>query len=309
MIPYDRDNWVRTCFSWTGTVLPQVLGQVGMLTGFCLLLYLVNEFALPHYLKLPIEDTAALTVLGVALSMLIVFRTNSSNNRYWEARSHWGMLINTSRNLIRLAAQAAGPADDLARLLTAYLFVLKEQLRDNPDLTSIRHLVPGRVMERLEQVGNRAQILAAFMTEWVLSRQTEGRLNPYTAMRLEALIEVLVDQQGACEKIHRTPLPFVYASLIKQVLFVYLLTLPFILVPRMTFMAPLIVAVLSLGLLGIENAGVELEDPFGLEPNHLPLDQLCAMVARDVADLTTKSSSGSNYSIQSELPSKTNGAQ
>jgi putative membrane protein len=300
MITYDRDSWVRTCFSWTGTVLPQVLGHVGFLTGFCLLVYIVDDFVLPDYLRLPSEDTAGLTVLGVALSMLIVFRTNSSNNRFWEARSHWGMLINTSRNLIRLAAQAAGPADDLARLLTAYLLVLKEQLRDNPDLTLIRHLVPGRVMDRLEQVSNRAQILAAFMTEWVLSRQTEGRLNPYTAMRLESLIELLVDSQGACEKIHRTPLPFVYASLIKQVLLVYLLILPFVLVPRMSFLAPLMVAVLSLGLLGIENAGVELEDPFGLEPNHLPLDQICNMIARDVADLTTKSSPGSEASSSSE---------
>ncbi len=100
------------------------------------------------------------------------------------------------------------------------------------------------------------------------------------------LIDILVDNQGGCEKIHRTPLPFVYAALIKQVLFVYLGSLPFVLVPAISFMAPVITAVVSLGMLGIEEAGVEVEDPFGLEPNHLPLDQICAMIGRDLADLS-----------------------
>ena len=84
-----------------------------------------------------------------------------------------------------------------------------------------------------------------------------------------------VDNQGGCEKIRRTPLPFVYAALIKQVLLLYLATLPFVLVPKMGFVAPLVVVGVSLGMLGIEEAGVEIEDPFGLDPNHLPLDEIC----------------------------------
>lgn len=288
MINYDRDSWIKTCFAWTGTVLPQVLGQVGFFTAFTLLICIIDS-KLPHYLQLPKEDyaSAGLTVLGVALSMLIVFRTNSSNNRFWEARSYWGMLINNSRNLGRLAAEAAGPADDLGRMLTAYLILIKEQLRDNPDLDCVHQFLPGRIITRLKTVSNRASVLASYMTNWVLTRQKEGRIHPITAMKMETLIGNLLDCQGGCEKIHRTPLPFVYASLIKQVLYAYLFTLTFILVPRLNFMAPVIVGVLALGLLGIENAGVEIEDPFGYDPNHLPLEQICSMVAKDLIDLTS----------------------
>ncbi len=172
MIDYDRTSWWRTCFSWQGSVLPRVLGLVGLLTGFCLALYFLNEKVLiPCKMPLPRVDTVGHTVLGVALSMLIVFRTNSSNNRFWEARSHWGMLVNTTRNLVRLGAEAAPPADDLARMVTAYVVLLKEQLRDNRDLACVRHLLPGRVLERLAAVGNPAQVLAGFLTEWVLVRQ------------------------------------------------------------------------------------------------------------------------------------------
>ena len=289
MIQYDRTSWWRNCFSWRGTILPHVLGLVGLLTGFSLALYLLNDLVLkpkPWQTPLPKLDAVGHTVLGVALGMLIVFRTNSSNNRFWEARSHWGMIVNTTRNLVRLGAVAAPPADDLARLVTAYVLLLKEQLRDHHDLDSIRPLLPGRILERLAKVSNPAQVLAGFMTEWVVTRQAERRLEPLLAQRMEMLIGTLLDSQGGCEKIHRTPLPFVYAALIKQVLFVYLFTLPFVLVPVMSFMAPLIMGVVSLGMLGIEEAGVEVEDPFGLEPNHLPLDQICATIGRDLADLT-----------------------
>ncbi|MFO0846242.1 MAG: bestrophin family ion channel [Gemmataceae bacterium] len=285
MIDYDRNNWWRTCFAWRGTVLPHVLDRVGLLTAFCLLFYVLNEHVLDKHSRLNEFDPLGHSVLGVALSMLIVFRTNSANSRFWEARSHWGMVVNCSRNLIRMGATYAGPAEDLARLVSAYVLLVREQLRDNFDTTPIRHLVPGRVMARLEGVKNPAHILAGFMSEWVATRLAEGRLSAILAARMEELIGLLVDNQGACEKIHKTPLPFVYAALIKQVLLFYLATLPFVLVPKMHFLAPLVVAGVSLGMLGIEEAGVEIEDPFRLDPNHLPLDAICEMIRRDADDM------------------------
>lgn len=288
MIDYDRAAWWRNCFAWRGTVLLHVLDRVGLLTGFCLVLYFIDEYVLkPNGVALPGLDPLGHNVLGVALSMLIVFRTNSSNNRFWEARSHWGMFVNTSRNLVRMASAYGPPSEELARIVAAYVFLVKEQLRDHCDLAAIRNLIPGRIMVRLESVKNPAQVLALSMSDWIQRRVAEGRVPPVVATKMEELVCILIDNQGGCEKIHRTPLPFVYAALIKQVLFLYLATLPFVLVPKMTFMAPLVVAGVSLGMLGIEEAGVEIEDPFGLDLNHLPLDQICEMIRRDVEDLAS----------------------
>jgi putative membrane protein len=290
VIEYDRTSWWQTCFSWSGTVLPHVLARVGLLTGLCLALYGLNELVLrPQQRPLKGLEATGHTVLGVALSLLIVFRTNSVYGRFWEARSHWGMIVNTSRNLVRLGATYAPPADDLARLVTAYVLTLKEQLRDDHDLEGIRPLVSGRVLERLKGTNNHAQILACSLSEWIGGRLAAGKIDSILAARLEALVATLVDSQGGCEKIRRTPLPFVYAALIKQVLFLYLATLPLVLVPAMNFVAPLVQMGVSLSLLGIEEAGVEIEDPFGLELNSLPLDQICAGIARDVADLAAQS--------------------
>ena len=286
MIDYDRNEffWIATAFR--GTVLPHVLGRAGLLTLLCLALYAADEWLIkPNGGKLEALDPLGHSVLGVALSMLIVFRTNSSNGRYWEARSHWGMLVNTSRSLVRMAAAYSGHADDLARLVAAYVVQVREQLRGSKDTSLLRNLLSGRQLDRLHGANNPASVLAGLMSEWVAERLKAGQLDPMMAMKMEGLIVTLLDQQGGCEKILKTPLPFVYAALIKQALLFYLATLPLVLVPKMGVVAPLVVAGVALVMLGIEEAGVEIECPFGLDPNHLPLEAICQMIATDAADL------------------------
>src|SRR5262249_11911442 len=160
--------------------------------------------------------------------------------------------------------------------------LVREQLRDHVDLACIRPLVPGRVMARLEGVSNPASVLAGVMSEWVASRLAEGRLDAMMASPMEALVGVLVDNQGGLEELHRAPVAFVAGALIKQALLCSRGTPRCVLVPTMNFAAPLVVAGLSLGMLGIEEAGVEIEDPFALDPNHLPLEQICDKIRRDV---------------------------
>jgi ion channel-forming bestrophin family protein len=288
VIEYDRTSWWRTCLAVRGTVLPHVLGRVGLLTTYALMLCLVNEFVLRKYNdQLPALDPLGHTVMGTALGMLIVFRTNSSYNRFWEARSHWGAIVNASRNLARAAAVYAPPAGELARLIAAYVLALKEHLRGSRDLSELRSHVPGRLLEEVAAAGNPPAILARTQSRWIATRLAEGRIDTIQASRMEGLVAALTDAQGGCEKILKTPLPFTYAALIKQVLLLYLVSLPLVLIDKFWFAAPLVVAGVSLGLLGIEEAGVEIEDPFGTGPNHLPLDRICETIVRDTAALAS----------------------
>jgi putative membrane protein len=95
----------------------------------------------------------------------------------------------------------------------------------------------------------------------------------------------MVENEGGCERIGKTPIPFAYAVHIKQMLTVYLLTLPFVLVPKMDIVSVFVVAGITFGLVGIEEAGVEIENPFGTEPNDLPLEEFCALIAQNAAEL------------------------
>jgi putative membrane protein len=284
LIEYKRTSWWRTCLAFHGTVLPQVLGRVGILTGFSLGLCLLNDYLLVRMgIGVPALDQLGHSVLGLAISLIIVFRTNTSHSRFWEARTLWGSLVNNARSLVRMGAVFAGPANELARLVSAYVLAIKQNLRNDRDLSEVRPLVTGSLYDDLHKAGNPPSVLARAMSEWVRRRQREGRLDSVAAMAMDRVITDLVAAQGGCERIQRTPLPFVYASLIKLLILVYLVTLPFVLVAKMDYAAPLVVAVVALAMLGIEEAGVEIEDPFGGGPNHLALDQICTLIARDAA--------------------------
>src|SRR5690348_13225232 len=39
------------------------------------------------------------SLLGFVISLLLVFRTNTAYDRWWEGRKLWGQLVNVSRNL------------------------------------------------------------------------------------------------------------------------------------------------------------------------------------------------------------------
>ncbi len=286
MIIYNRNAWTKLAFSYKGTVIPAILGRVAMITSLSLLLHLLKELLPPDWTNLHL-DPLGHTILGSTIGLLIVFRTNASNARYWEARSHWGIMINSSRTLARMGhIYGGGQADDLANLISGYVLAVKQTLRNDIDLDEISHLVPANLYEKATRSGNPPTIIARGISEWIFRRQAEGKLDYRMAQSMEELLTKMADCQGGCEKISKTPLPYVYATLIKQILLVYLFTLPFVLLEKMGLAGPIIVAVVSLGMLGIEEAGVETEAPFGTDPNDLPLEQLCLTISRDTHQVT-----------------------
>jgi putative membrane protein len=123
------------------------------------------------------------------------------------------------------------------------------------------------------------------MSAWVKDQAVRGVINPEITRHLETQIAELVSAQGGCEKIQKTPLPFAYVSMIKLLILVYLITLPMVTCERFGWWSPILVAVLSLGMFGMEETSVEIEDPFGTNPNCLNLDVLTITIARDTGQL------------------------
>lgn len=292
MIEYDRNSWWRTAFSVRGTILPHVCGRVSEMTLWSVLLtYLyTNNISLGwiRWEHFTLQDTTIHAFLGSVLGFLIVFRVNASNNRYWEGRSHWGMLINNTRSLVRYAAAHAPKSSDLADLVAGYVLCLKQGLRNNRDLSETKEYLPPGVLHDAEHFGNPSTAVAAAMSDWITARQKEGHLGPVDVRHLEDLIATLVNAQGGCEKIQKTPLPFVYAAMIKQLIFVYIATLPIVLVMKHGWWTPLFVAAVAVGFFGIEEASVETEDPFGLDDNCLDLEAYCLTIIRDTGQLAAR---------------------
>ncbi|MES2791638.1 MAG: bestrophin family ion channel [Planctomycetota bacterium] len=290
MIQYPRTSWWQVVLSYRGTVLPSILGRVTAMVLLALAVEYLYSFSVSAGWIVKqgpgLVDPAGYAVVGSLLGFLIVFRMNSSANRYWEGRSHWGMLINSTRSLARCAAVYAPPAQDLALLIGGYVLSLKQTLRDSRDLDELQSYLSGELYSKALRFGNPPSAIAAAMSQWIAERYQAGKIDSVQVRHMEDLLARIVDSQGGCEKIKKTPLPFVYAAMIKQLILVYLITLPIVLCGRTGWWTPLIVAIVSFGFFGIEEAGVEIEDPFGLDDNCLPLEAICVGIIRDTAQVT-----------------------
>jgi ion channel-forming bestrophin family protein len=120
----------------------------------------------------------------------------------------------------------------------------------------------------------------------------EGQLNPQLVRHMEDQMATLVNSQGACERILKTPLPFAYVVMIKQLILVYLLSLPFAVGNISGWWSPLLMAIIALAFFGMEEASVETEDPFGRGENCLDMETFTMGIARDAGQMAaTKSAS------------------
>lgn len=289
MIVYNRFSWWRTTFSLRGTALIRAAARVLVFTLYTAIVQLVYETSLEHgwidvqhYLGL---DPVGHAVLGSLLGFLIVFRMNASNDRYWGGRSQWGEVINASRNLARIGSEYASDAQELAGLVTGYAIYLRQALQGRRDVKEAENYLSEEVQESADAFGNLPTAVAAAISDWIGRQFRAGIIDTSIVRMLEEQLSKLVDAQGGCERIQKTPLPFVYVVMVKQLIVVYLLTLPVVLCNRCGWWSPLLMAVVSLGLFGMEEASVEIEDPFGTDDNCLDMQTFAMTIARDAGQL------------------------
>jgi len=294
MIEYDRFSWWKTTFSFRGTALRQALSRITILVLFSIFIQAAFEagedFDLFSNTEFTGLDPSGHAVLGSLLGFLIVFRMNASNNRYWEGRSHWGQMINSSRNLVRAGSEHtdADAVGELADLVSAYVICVRRTLRGHRDVGEAADFLSEAQAREARRFGNPPTAVAAEISAWIARHGQKGSLQPAIVRQLEEQLSKLVDAQGGCEKIQKTPMPFAYVAMIKQLILVYLATLPLVLCARLGWWSPVMVAVVSLGLFGMEEASVETEDPFGTRDNCLDMETYTLTIARDVGQLAMR---------------------
>jgi putative membrane protein len=223
--------------------------------------------------------TVAHTLLGVALGLLLVFRTNASFDRWWEGRKLLGVMVNRTRDLARqFAVYAPDDAPEVARLLGAFFAVAMQSLRGETDLTELGDALTKEERAALEPYRTRAAILLAWITRRADALSRAGKLSEARLYAVDTNLTALVDAYSGCERIVRTPIPFAYAQHIKIFVTLFCFTLPFAIVDVMKAWTPLASAILAYALIGIDEIGVEIEDPFGYDDNDLPIGRIAEII-------------------------------
>jgi putative membrane protein len=129
--------------------------------------------------------------------------------------------------------------------------------------------------------------IAFWISDYLQLQHERNCLNTYQLSALLKLLDTMVDVLGICERILKTPIPLGYSIHLKQLLLLYCLSLPFSMVNDLHWFTGILVGLISFAVFGIEEIGIEIENPFGHDDNDLPLDTICTTMQRNIEDLIT----------------------
>jgi putative membrane protein len=223
-------------------------------------------------------------ILGLVVSMLLVFRTNSAYAKWWEARSLWGTLINASRNLAlkgrNFVDVAVEERQQLATLIAIFATTLRDHLRRINDLKR----VPG--FEDLpDDPGHPPGIVASRIYALIDSWRRRSLISDQMTRMFDIEARILMEVCGGCEKILNTRLAVSYRVFVNTCVLLYILTLPWGLVEDFLIWTIPMVFVVSFLMLGLEVVAYSVESPFGHGADDLDLDGMCVTIERSANEI------------------------
>ncbi len=286
MIKYNPKTWFRHIFalrkSDTIFIIWKELVYILLLT--ILLTYLVKTylFDFEHWDKL----LRVYSLIGFVLSLLLVFRTNTAYDRWWEGRKKWGELVNNTRNLaVKISALSLDKDENdfFSRMIPNYAFAMKEHLRkgvklEQLDLTNEEL----KILENAEHVPN---IISKWLYQRLNALKKAQKITEEELIVLDINLKSFADIIGACERIRNTPIPYSYSIFLKKFIFIYVTTIPLGFVGSFGYLSGLISVFIFYVLVSMEILAEEIEDPFGLDDNDLPTDDLALKIKNNVFEI------------------------
>jgi putative membrane protein len=284
VIDYEPHKWRDHFFDARGSMF-RTIGYRAAICGLAAAVIVLVHFRWHAFAST--DKVHAL--IGTPLGLLLVFRTNASYDRFWEARKLWGSIVNESRNLARsasvlLAADAALVAG-IVRLGIAFPYACMNTLRGKHGLDALGPELGRDEADLLGSAQHPPLAVAVAVSRRIAEGQRRGLITDVQQSIIEQNVQVLIDCIGACERIKRTPLPFAYVVHLRRALAVYCGTLPLALVQYFGWITVPVTFLVAYVLLGIEEIGVEIEEPFGTDDNDLPLDRFCTTIEQNLRAL------------------------
>ncbi|ESU18669.1 hypothetical protein FCR2A7T_20710 [Flavobacterium cauense R2A-7] len=286
MVQYNPKDWITFIFRFhkadTFRQLLPMMFFIGLYSG--IVGYLEVE-----YLNLPeksyVRNLGAMHgMLGFVISLLLVFRTNTAYDRWWEGRKMWGSLVNNSRNFaLKLSAILKDEHDRayFRKTIPSYASILNKHLKNEE--TGLM-LFDGLDL-KIDHEKHRPNQVAKMMFEKINDLYTSGKITGDQLIILNAEIQSFTDICGACERIKNTPIPYSYSAFLKKFIFFYVMTLPFGYAFSLGYYVVPVVVFIFYVLASLELIAEEIEDPFGDDENDLPTKKIAENIKRHIEEI------------------------
>lgn len=296
-IDSERGFW-RDAFEIHGSITLHVLPNVvliGVIASIiCFFETLVMAFLHTHIAV----EVAPYELTGAALGLLLVLRTNSGYDRWWEARKLWGGIVNQSRNLA-LIGLSYGPKDRQWRqrfvsLICLFAYACRTSLRGQKQIGESARLVASEETAELHEANHLPTAIAFKLSQMLRDACDNYGMDSFSFLQAQRELATLIDHVGGCERILKTPLAHAYSIIIRRFIAIFLLTLPFALIYSLNqvWLVPVVTMLVAYPLFSLDQLGVELQNPFSTDNlSHLPLDEICVTIECNLVnalDLSTK---------------------
>ncbi|MDI1317179.1 bestrophin family ion channel [Flavobacterium sp.] len=286
MVSYNTKDWFTFIFRFHKadtfrTLFPIMLaiGLYSALIGFAEVeIWKIGE---KSYLK---NITIMHGMLGFVISLLLVFRTNTAYDRWWEGRKLWGALVNNSRNLaLKLSAILQDDVDKkfFRQMIPNYACILDKHLNDSD---TSKQLFDDVDLE-IDHHKHKPNQVAKKMFAKINHLYNEKKITGDQLIILNAELLSFTDICGACERIKNTPIPYSYSAFIKKFIFFYVMTLPFGYSFSLGYYTAPVVVFIFYVLASLELIAEEIEDPFGGDENDLPTHKIAENIKKHVEEL------------------------
>lgn len=284
IVPRKNASWFSLLLQVKGTIYEKIRYRLWMVVAFSAIVTTIYELFITSGQMLSMTP---FSLIGLALSIFLGFRNNTSYDRFWEGRKLWGGVVNTSRTLTRrvltlIKEDESSDNQRRVKMIAGYVHLLRQHLRGEWNKSEVEHLLETDVLNALENEHNRPIALLQRLADDFRNEYVQQKIHPYHLTQLEDGLTDFTNLQGGCERIRSTPIPFSYNVLLHRIVAIYCFTLPFGLAPVVDWFTPIVVALIGYAFLGIDAIGDEIEEPFGLDVNDLPLNALSTMIEYNV---------------------------
>jgi putative membrane protein len=287
MIKYNPKKWflpiVQFHKSDTLRVLFPSMLVIGLYTG------IVTYIALNELDLKSVSTTAMHALVGTVLGLVLVFRSNSAYERWWEGRKLWGSLINESRST-SIKLNAFLPVTDsksrifFTKSIANYVYAMKGHLRGKVVLSEMED-TESLSVEELSQAKHIPNIIASSIYTYVVQLYQQKYISGEQLIILDKEIKSFTDIVGACERIKNTPIPYSYSMFMKKFIFIYTMTMPLGFITTFAYWTIPIVMFVFYILVSIELIAEEIEDPFGVDSNDLPMEEMSLRIKHNVREI------------------------
>mmetsp|Transcript_18897 Transcript_18897/g.27963 ORF Transcript_18897/g.27963 Transcript_18897/m.27963 type:complete len:422 (-) Transcript_18897:50-1315(-) len=292
-------RWLR-CMAATpsSVILRAVAKTVGFLSIWSAFAAYFAPKLFSSALRSQISDQSLpLSLCGNAIGLLLVFRTNEAYKRLEEARELMEKVVHHSGEIVSYLGSAWEPhnQDDpqsvktstmalVGRYLAAFAWSLRDELRDGDTRDDVLNtLLPKEEAKWVSNQRSRALAIHGQLRRLIFKEWKSGRFPDQQHFHAEVQLNLLSSAAATCERIFTSPIPPTMSRHGLRSMTLLMLTLPV----ALSFAVPPIVnigwtAAIGFIYLGIDELGVQVEQPFRL----IPMWQLCQLVQEDIMEFS-----------------------